>query len=216
MFELNKDTRIKVKTPVGTSNPILTGENVAQGSLEGSIISSSSLAKGVSDFFESSESELFYGSLKLLPMQLQDDLLRLCKNPMDAQLGYDRLEAMAEVKLLNYNIGKCKIVVMGKANARKKLTEEFIVNPPKLNGKEVELSNEEVYLGDVLGSDAAESISLTIKRRSGLIKKTIFEIKSIVEDTRSKVAGGIETGILLWNSCVLPYMLWNSSSWLQI
>ena len=78
------------------------------------------------------------------------------------------------------------------------------------------MSSEELYLGDVLGSNASDSVSLPIKRRTGLIKKTIFEIKSIVEDTRSRVTGGIETGILLWNSFVLPYMLWNSGSWLQI
>ena len=59
-------------------------------------------------------------------------------------------------------------------------------------------------------------IELTIKRREGIIKKSIFEIKSIVEDCRSQVNGGIETGLMLWESCIIPYMLCNASTWLQI
>ena len=46
----------------------------------------------------------------------------------------------------------------------------------------------------------------------GLVKKAIFEIKSVVEDCRSKVVGGIHTGLLLWESCVVPFLLYNSST----
>ena len=59
-------------------------------------------------------------------------------------------------------------------------------------------------------------IELTIKRRERIIKNSIFEIKSIVEDCRSQVNGGIETGLMLWESCIIPYMLCNASTWLQI
>ena len=59
-------------------------------------------------------------------------------------------------------------------------------------------------------------MSLTINKRIGLTKKSIFEIKSIIEDCRSQVVGGIVTGILLWESCVLPFLLNNCSTWLDI
>ena len=51
---------------------------------------------------------------------------------------------------------------------------------------------------------------------SGLVKKSIFEIKAVVEDCRSTVVGGIKTIILLWESCVLPFLLYNCSTWLQM
>ena len=61
-----------------------------------------------------------------------------------------------------------------------------------------------------------ESVTLTINKRSGLAKKSVFEIKSIMEFSRSKVTGGIHTGILLWESCVLPFLLNNCSTWVEI
>ena len=51
LYEMNKDTRITVRTAVGDSDKRLTGENMAQGSFEGAIISSVALATGTSDFF---------------------------------------------------------------------------------------------------------------------------------------------------------------------
>ena len=62
----------------------------------------------------------------------------------------------------------------------------------------------------------AEWVSLTIKKRMGIARKSIYEIKTIIEDSRSKVVGGIKTGILLWKSCVQPFLLNNCSSWLDI
>ena len=109
-----------------------TEDIVAQGSMEGSLISSSNLTRGVADFFETSEQEESYASLRLLPCQLQDDLLRFCSDPVSAQMGNDRFEAMAEVKLLSYNIDKCKVLILGEKKAKKKLEESFKANPPTL------------------------------------------------------------------------------------
>ena len=76
--------------------------------------------------------------------------------------------------------------------------EEFIEDPPLLFGEPVRLALSGSYLGDQLGSSVSESITLTINKRLGLAKKAIFEIKNIVEDCRSKIIGGIKTGLLLW------------------
>ena len=46
--------------------------------------------------------------------------------------------------------------------------------------------------------------------------KAIYEIKNVVEDTRSKVTGGILSGVLLWQTSVLPFLLSHSSTWMQI
>ena len=49
-----------------------------------------------------------------------------------------------------------------------------------------------------------------------MAKKSIVEIKSIVEDCRSGVIGGLKTGLLLWNSCVSPFLIYNSSTWISM
>ena len=59
-------------------------------------------------------------------------------------------------------------------------------------------------------------MSLAIKRRIGIVKKSIFEIKSIVEDCKSQKFGGIQIGLMLWESCVIPFLLNNSSTWFQM
>ena len=89
-------------------------------------------------------------------------------------------------------------------------------NNPTLYGEKVKVVEQETYLGDEIGRSVAESVSLTIKKRIGLATKAIFEIKAVVEDLRSTVVGGIKTGIMLWESCVVPFLLYNSSTWLEI
>ena len=58
-------------------------------------------------------------------------------------MGLDRFENMAEVKLLDYNLSKSKIMFLGKKKAREKLEREFQISPPTLYGKEVEVSSDE-------------------------------------------------------------------------
>ena len=216
IFEMNKDTRIKVRTPVGESESRETGENIAQGTSEAGIISSVNLSEGVDDFFESSDNELFYGNVKLLPQMYVDDLMRICLDPESAQAGLDRFENLANHKLLQFNSLKSCLVVLGKKRAREKLEEKFMEVPPKLYGKALSIEPQATYLGDEIGGNVSESVSLTVNKRIGLAKKSIFEIKTIIEDCRSNVAGGIVSGILLWESCVLPFLLNNCSSWIGI
>ena len=216
LYELNRDTRIRVRTPAGESDKRETNENIGQGSISGSLISSSSLSAGVTDFFSSSESETSFGTLKLLPQSFLDDLLRFCRDPLSAQHGNDRFQNLAEMKLLSYNMTKTCVIFMGAKKAREELEQKFIEEPPTLFGEPVKLVNAESYLGDSLGKTASESVSLTINKREGLAKKAIFDIKNIIDDCRSKVIGGISTGLLLWESCVLPFLLFNCSTWIRM
>ena len=50
-YEMNKEAVIRVKTSVGISDSREVKELITQGSIEAGIISSSSLASGVKDFF---------------------------------------------------------------------------------------------------------------------------------------------------------------------
>ena len=140
-------------------------------------------------------------------------MCRLCLDPLSGQQGLDRFETLANSKLLQFNSLKSCFIILGTRKARLDLEEQFSLNPPLLYGQPLKIENQGTYLGDELGKTVAESISLTIKKRLGLTKKAIFEIKSVVEDVRSGAVGGILSGVLLWNSSVLPYLLANSSTW---
>ena len=76
-----------------------------------------------------------YGPLNLLPQSFQDDLCRLCLDPVSSQFGLDRFQSLAEVKLLSYNLSKSGIVVMGAKKARDDLIIKFEESPSKLYGE---------------------------------------------------------------------------------
>ena len=58
LYEMNKNARIKVKTPVGTSDSEDTGPVLSQGSVEAAIVSSSNVAVGVEEQFGENEKEV--------------------------------------------------------------------------------------------------------------------------------------------------------------
>ena len=61
------------------------------------------------------------------------------------------------------------------------------------------------YLGDWLSYHGlADSVHLTVKKRKGLVSQAIFEIRSVVDDFRSGVCGGLTAGLDIWEMSVLP------------
>ena len=217
LYELNKDTRISVRTPVGDTEWRDTGEGWGQGTIEGAIVSAVNLDNGVRDFFSSSEYEVSYGDMALSPTLFQDDISRLCWDPVSAQMGIDKLEAMAETKLLDFNLDKSCIIIIGQGKPKDELERQFRANPPLLYGEEMKIVTEEKYLGDQISTGGlGASILATIKKRQGLVIGKIFEIKAVLDDCRSHVTGGIQTGLDIWEMSVIPYLINNCESWTSL
>ena len=61
-----------------------------------------------------------------------------------------------------------------------------------------------------------QSMHPKVKKGLGLANKSIFEIRTIIDDMRIKTVGGITTALLLWESCTLQVLLHNSSTWLDM
>ena len=217
IYEMNKDTRISVRTPVGDTDMRDVGEGWGQGTIEGASCSAVNLDKGVTDFFADSEYEVSYGDVVLFPALFQDDVSRFCLDPVSAQMGNDRMEAMAETKLLDYNQEKSCFIIIGKGKERTRLEAEFLRNPPKLYGANMMKSSEEKYLGDQIHClGLAASVAATIDKRGGKVLKSIFEIRAIIDDCRSHVAGGISSGLDIWEMAVIPFLTSNCDTWYSI
>ena len=146
-------------------------------------MSSNNLSKGVDDYFSSSDCEVSYVGVPLLPQIFQDDLVRLSLDLLSTQHGLNRLENLANSKLLSYNLLKSCVVVMGKKKERTALEIFLIENPPKLYDIPINIKSQGTYLGDELGLTVSDSVTLTINKRIGIVKKSIFEIKFIIEDS---------------------------------
>ena len=72
-------------------------------------------------------------------------------------------------------------------------------------------ANKYSYLGDILSDKGvAHSVTSTVNKRYGIALKAIYEIKTIIEDTRSNVTGSFITAMKLWNFGI-QQALFNSS-----
>ena len=83
-FMLNKDSQIRVKTAFGITDVAPTGENVAQGSIGGGLISALNLCKTMTAYFSGSDSEISYGSfsrcyIRMIPLDFAPGLRKLKK-----------------------------------------------------------------------------------------------------------------------------------------
>ena len=96
----------------------------------------------------------------------QDDVARAALDIESAQIGNDKMEALAEAKLLDYNLKKSCFIVIGNNKSRKEMEEKLEVTPLKLCGAIMKQEPQAKYLGDYLshmGLD--ESIVATVDKR---------------------------------------------------
>jgi hypothetical protein len=109
-------------------------------------------------------------------------------DPVSAQMGNDKVETMAETKLLDFNLDKSCIIIIGKGKPRIEMGKQFSENLPLLYGQEMNIVMEEKYLGDrIIAGGLRASILATIKKRQGLVINKIFEIKAVIDDCRRHI-----------------------------
>ena len=78
-------------------------------------------------------------------------------------------------------------------------------------------AKEEKYLGDYISEEGlGKSTVSTIKKRYHKVMNTLTEIRTVIEDTRAQVVGGIMTGLEIWEVAVMPYLLNNGETWCDI
>ena len=172
-------------TPVGQTEELDRGEGLGQGTVEGALISAVSLDGGVRGYFTNSELEANYGEVKMGPILFQDDVARLAVNVDSAQSGNYKMEVLAETKLLDYNVEKSCFVVMGSRKAKSEVNKELDEKPLMLCGKPMHREKQGKYLGDWLSEDGlAASAAITIDKRIGLAKLSVFEVRAVLEDLR--------------------------------
>ena len=213
-YELNKETEIRVRTGVGTTNVAKVGETVAQGSIGGGLVSALNLDVEVSNFFDGSSNEAAYSSIRLQPMILQDDLSRLCCSADSAHAGIRRIEILMKLKQLSINVDKSSYIVCLNSSDSSNIKDDLLKNPLMYDGVALKEKICEKYLGDMIhGGGLSASVESTISERHGRIYTAILEVKTILEDYRASSAGGVKAGIMLWEMAIIPSLLNNSETW---
>lgn len=90
-------------------------------------------------------------------------------------------------------------------------------NSLKLYGKTMTEKEKERYLGDFLHKNVlSELVKSTVKERINKLTTGIPQIRSVVEDCRSIILGGITIGLDIWKMVYIPSLLNNSSTWMEV
>ena len=72
------------------------------------------------------------------------------------------------------------------------------------------------HLGDSLASSLEESVNQTVGRRAGIVRHSIYEIRTVIEDTKAERIGALSTAFSLWEEGILGMLLYNSETWVSI
>ena len=66
---------------------------------------------------------------------------------------------------------------------------------------------EEKFLGDYQAGGLKESVMVRIQRIYSKTRRASYEILNIIKDYREQLIGGFQTGLVLWESCIIPSRL---------
>ena len=92
LYQMNKNIKVKVKTPVGVTPLKSTGLGMAQGSVDAAVMSSNAVEKGVDEALNDVEGIISYEDIPIPSQIWMDDILKMSETAEDAQLANDAIE----------------------------------------------------------------------------------------------------------------------------
>jgi hypothetical protein len=217
-YELNRGTKIRVRTGVGMTEFVEAGALVGQGTIGGALVSQAVLDEGISGVFApGGQDELNYGSVPVSPLIFQDDVIHGAGGITEARLANDKIDIAVKSLNLRLNQEKTVCLVMGTNKQKRKVKLELEAQPLMCGEFETELKDQFKWLGQILSSGGlSDSVSCTVAAREGKIRGACIEITQIVNDWRAKIVGGFETALLLWELCCVPSLLHGAGTWTGI
>ena len=66
------------------------------------------------------------------------------------------------------------------------------------------------------GEGLADSVLQTVISREGKIRGACLEIALIINDWRAQNIGGMDTALMLWETCCIPSMIHGAGTWVQM
>ena len=141
----------------------------------------------------------------------------MCVSLSHAQAGNLIIEACMESKLLDLNTDKSCFLVIGSQKTKANIKSELKDYPLTLCSELMKEKVSEKYLGDYLHCDGSgASISCTISNRQGRTILSIIETRAIIDDCRINSVGGLQAGLDIWEISILPSLLNNCQTWVNI
>ena len=215
-YKLNEATRVKVRTGCGDSEWGEVGDILGQGSGGAAKVSALNLSRKLDHLFNGSTEMAKYGAVKQHPYSFQDDVLAPVESVEDLRAVNIKMTMVMDLMQTELNKTKSGYVLMGTEEQREGVRKRLKEDPLMCGNFEMKELKEEKWLGDYLGESLKDCVRLTIKKREAKIRRASFEILNLVKDYRAQRVGGFQTGLVLWESCAIPSLLYNCSTWMEI
>ena len=153
----------------------------------------------------------------MAPLIFQDDVLHAAQGIKEARSANQKMDRVVKQLNLALNEDKTFCIAIGSKKQITQVRAELQKEPLMCGQFETKLKQQFKWLGQILSSGGlAESVAATVEAREGKIRGACLEIAQIVNDWRSKVVGGMETALMLWEVCCIPSLLHGAGTWTEI
>ena len=161
--------------------------------------------------------EMTYGSVPLAPLLFMDDIIHGAHGIEAARLANKKVDMVVKSLNLSLNQDKTSCILMGNRKQRQDTKTELEGNPLMCGEFETKVKEKFKWLGQILSEGGlSESVYCTIEDREGKIRGACLEISQIINDWRSQAVGGMDTALLLWETCCIPSLLHGAGTWTDI
>ena len=149
-----------------------------------------------------------YDTVDLSPLCYMDNISNMCAIVTATQVGNKLMEEVVGKKGLEFNYEKSMFMVMGNKKSRARLEKEIEKSPIMLGDQVMKEVKVMKYLGENISFNLEESVHHTVTKRAEIAKHTIYELRTVIEDTRATTLGGLDVAFNIWNAGILPMILW--------
>ena len=199
IYQINKEAKIHIKTPMGITEGIKIGETVKQGSVLASKMASLH-TDGANRMFVNTGLGIQYGEIKINNLIFQDDIIKL-ENSVN-KINQSNIIYNWFSKVNGMKFHETKSVWLSNSKQKLDIT---------LDDKQLPRAKNAKYLGDILTPDG--KVDETIRQRKSAITGMLAEISTIMDEMGEC---RIEAALQYYNGILCPKLLTNSETWSNI
>ena len=230
LYNINKNVRIAVKTPVGKTTRSNIYNCIIQGDVFGPILCSNQVDTFGKECLEESKYNYTYrGEVEIPPLSMIDDLVCVSECGPSSSMMNGFINSKTNSKKLAFGVSKCKKLHVGKTKVEFKCQDLYVDNWTEIaieddndevkikdvfEGKvKIEEKEDEMYLGDLISVDGRniKNIKSRVNRGTGIVNNIMTILDSIPFGKQY-----FRIGILLRDSLLVSSMLFNSETWYNL
>ena len=196
IYEVNKNNKVAIKTPFGTTPRVNINQIVLQGKVFSPLQCSVQVDTISKECLEEGKFLYSYKEVNIPPLSMIDDLACISESGTKSVEMNSYINAKTSIKKLQYNVDKSyQIHVGGKEHTTPELfIDKWVVRKKDANktginnltdiyaGKvSMERKNSELYLGDIMSNNGKNTTNILARKNKG--HAIINQIMNILEGT---------------------------------